>query len=277
MAADFLVGVIEGFYGKPWSQAERFELFDWMKAWGLNTYFYAPKDDLKQRVIWRESYTESEQEHLQELIVRCKERAILFVYGLSPGLDIDYGKSAELDHLRRRFNEMRRLGCERFALLLDDIPGKVDPKLASEQSHLANTIAAEGFRLMFCPTVYCGRMAKQSGGEQYLATIGREMAPDIDVFWTGPEIISREITVEHVQELEQILLRKPVIWDNLHANDYDARRFYCGPYAGRPPELRNEVQGVLVNPNCEFPLNFVPLKTFAEFAQAKGGWDGRKP
>ena len=63
-------------------------------------------------------------------------------------------------------------------------------------------------------------------------------AADIDVFWTGPEIISREITVAHVQELQHVLRRKPLIWDNLHANDYDGRRFYCGPYAGRPPELR---------------------------------------
>jgi len=57
--ADFLAGVIEGFYGQPWSQAERFELFDWMADWGLNTYLYAPKDDLKHRAIWREAYSAS--------------------------------------------------------------------------------------------------------------------------------------------------------------------------------------------------------------------------
>ena len=99
----------------------------------------------------------------------------------------------------------------------------------------------------------------QLGGEGYLATIGRELLPEIDVFWTGPEIISREITVAHVRELRNILRRKPLIWDNLHANDYDGRRFYCGPYAGRPPELRDEVSGLLSNPNNEFPLNYVPL------------------
>ena len=46
---DFLAGVIEGFYGAPWTRAERFALFDWMVAWKLNTYLYAPKDDLKHR------------------------------------------------------------------------------------------------------------------------------------------------------------------------------------------------------------------------------------
>src|SRR5687767_666153 len=35
--AEFLSGVIEGFYGQPWTESERMELFDWMAAWGLNT------------------------------------------------------------------------------------------------------------------------------------------------------------------------------------------------------------------------------------------------
>src|SRR6185369_9910413 len=110
------------------------------------------------------------------------------------------------------------------------------------------------------------RMAERKlGGENYLATLGRELLPEIDVFWTGPEIISREITVAHVQELRTVLRRKPLIWDNLHANDYDVRRCYCGPYAGRPPELRNAVNGLLANPNCEFALNYVPLRSLAEF------------
>ena len=72
-----------------------------------------------------------------------------------------------------------------------------------------------------------------------------------------------------------LLRRKPVIWDNLHANDYDGRRFYCGPYSGRPPELRAEVRGLLSNPNNEFPLNYVPLRTLAEYTRGAGAWDPR--
>ena len=29
---------------------QRRELFGWMRSWGLNTYLYAPKDDLKHRI-----------------------------------------------------------------------------------------------------------------------------------------------------------------------------------------------------------------------------------
>jgi protein O-GlcNAcase/histone acetyltransferase len=287
---NFLAGVIEGFYGQPWSQAERFELFDWMTDWRLNTYLYAPKDDLKHRALWREAYSASEAETLSEIVQACKKRNIRFIYALSPGLDIRYSNDVELDHLRTRFDQMLALECENFALLFDDIPDRMDAEdlkrwgsFASAQCHVTNAMfrwtceRCPDARFLFCPTPYCGRMAENKlGGENYLPTIGRELLPEIDVFWTGPEIISREITVAHVQELQTVLRRKPLIWDNLHANDYDGRRFFCGPYAGRPPELRSAVAGLLSNPNCEFPLNYVPLRTLAEFVRCEQTWDSRE-
>lgn len=289
---DFLAGVIEGFYGPPWSLAERLELFDWMAQGGLNTYLYAPKDDLKHRAIWRELYSETEAEVLRTVIQACRQRNLRFIYALSPGLDIRYSNGSDVEQLQRRFEQLLGLGVQDFALLFDDIPDRMaaeDQKrwdsFAAAQCHLTNTMfqwvraRSPQARFLFCPTPYCGRMAaRHYGGEGYLATVGRELLAEIDVCWTGPEIISREITVAHVQELHAVLRRKPLIWDNLHANDYDGRRFYCGPYAGRPPALRNEVAGVLSNPNCEFSLNFVPIRTLGEFVRcpASAAWDARQ-
>jgi protein O-GlcNAcase/histone acetyltransferase len=286
----FLTGVIEGFYGPPWTYAERVALFDWMAAWGLGTYYYAPKDDLKHRALWRELYSTAESDALRRILEACAARNLQFIYGLSPGLDIRYGRDADLEQVLRRFDQMLALGCRHVSLLFDDIPGALDredgdrwPSLASAQCHVANTVfawlraRAPGARLVFCPTAYCGRMAQAGlGGPGYLSILGRDLLPDIDVVWTGPDIVSREISVIHVQELRTVLRRKPIIWDNLHANDYDGRRFFCGPYSGRPPELRIEVNGLLSNPNCELPLNFVPLRTLSEFVRSTGSWDARQ-
>jgi protein O-GlcNAcase/histone acetyltransferase len=286
----FLAGVIEGFYGQPWTSAERRQLFDWMAAWGLNTYFYCLKDDWKNRAIWREDYTAEELDVLRDLVQACRSRGVDFLYGLSPGLDIRYSSEEDAASLRRRFDQMLGVGCGHFALLFDDIPDRIDPQdlarwgsLASAQCAIANALfqwtreRRPDARFLFCPTPYCSRMAAAKlGGEEYLATVGRELAPEIEVLWTGPEIISAEISVEHVEAVGAVLRRKPVIWDNLHANDYDGRRFFCGPYSGRPAGLKAVVHGILTNPNCEFALNYVPLRTLGAYLKQSSAWDPRE-
>jgi len=285
----FLSGVIEGFYGPLWTQAERLELFDWMQRWGLNTYFYGPKDDLHHRVLWREAYSQADTLPLAELIQECRFRGLEFVYALGPGLDIRYASETDFAALQGRLAQLTDLGCRNVCLLFDDIPDRMHPEdaarwtsLASAQCDLTNRLLAwlrgrGPVRFLFCPTPYCSRMADaRHGGEGYLETVGRELDPSVDIFWTGPEIISEEITVAHVEALATVLRRKPLIWDNLHANDYDGRRVFCGPYSGRPPELRAAVAGVLCNPNTEFPVNFVPLHTFGAWLHDESGtWDPR--
>jgi protein O-GlcNAcase/histone acetyltransferase len=285
----FLAGVVEGFYGPPWSPSERRELLEWMTAWKLNTYLYAPKDDLKHRALWRELYTPAEAEMLGQMIRACGERGVRFIYALSPGLDIRYSRLDELRCVLTRFEQLHALGCRDFALLFDDIPDRMHDEdrqrwgsFASAQCQLANAALRQvrererASRFLFCPTPYCERMAtRHLGGAGYLETVGRELEPEIDVLWTGPEIISREISVEHIRDVGGLLRRRPMIWDNLHANDYDGRRFFCGPYSGRAERLSREVSGILCNPNSEFPLNFVPLHTFAAYLRCEGTWDAR--
>jgi protein O-GlcNAcase/histone acetyltransferase len=110
----------------------------------------------------------------------------------------------------------------------------------------------------------------------YLKQLGNCLDSDIQIFWTGPEIVSETITVDSIRALQRVLLRKPLLWDNLHANDYDLRRIYLGPYSGRPLEMRDTVGGILSNPNCEFEANYIPLRTLAMYAQAEGAWDPRR-
>ena len=57
------------------------------------------------------------------------------------------------------------------------------------------------------------------------------------------------------------------IWDNLNANDYDQRRLCLGPFSGRSSILSSQLSGILMNPNCEFELNFIPLNTLGQWFQ----------
>src|SRR5438876_4113584 len=92
-----------------------------MKRFGLGTYLYAPKDDLKHRAYWRELYSVEEAENLSGLIESAKENGIVFYYALSPGLDITYSNAKEIACLKRKLEQVKQLGCGAFALLFDDI------------------------------------------------------------------------------------------------------------------------------------------------------------
>ena len=60
-------GVIEGFYGTPWSHDERLDLIRFCADEGFDTWVHAPKDDPYHRERWREPYPDDELTRLAEL------------------------------------------------------------------------------------------------------------------------------------------------------------------------------------------------------------------
>ena len=76
-----------------------------------------------------------------------------------------------------------------------------------------------------------------------------------------------EISVKSIKEVTDVIKRRPVIWDNLHANDYDQRRLFLGPYSGRSSALLPLINGVLTNPNCEYHANFVAISTMTQWCK----------
>ncbi|XP_072095146.1 protein O-GlcNAcase isoform X4 [Mobula birostris] len=270
----FLCGVVEGFYGRPWSMEQRKELFRRMRKWGLNTYLYAPKDDYKHRMFWREMYSVEEAEQLMQLITSAKEHNIEFVYAISPGLDITFSNQKEVATLKRKLDQVSQFGCKSFALLFDDIDHNMcpaDKEVFSSFAHAQLSVTNEIYQylgepehFLFCPTEYCGTFCYPNVAQSpYLRTVGEKLLPGIDVLWTGPKVVSKDISVESIEEVTKILKRSPLIWDNLHANDYDQKRLFLGPYKGRSTELIPRLKGVLTNPNCEFEGNFVAIHTLA--------------
>lgn len=248
-----------------------------LKRLGMDSYVYAPKDDYKHRAYWRELYTVEEADHLSGLIAAAKEHNITFYYALSPGLDMTYSSPKEVLTLKRKLDQVSQFGCEAFALLFDDIESemsKADKEVfqtfgcaqVSVTNEIHNHLNCPKF--LFCPTQYCTtRAVPDIMSSEYLNTVGTKLAKDIDILWTGPKVISKQLTVESIQEITEALRRPPVIWDNLHANDYDQKRVFLGPYAGRSPELIPLLRGVLANPNCEYHANHVAIHTLAHWAK----------
>ncbi|CAL4138125.1 unnamed protein product, partial [Meganyctiphanes norvegica] len=275
---NFVCGVVEGFYGRPWTPEQRKDLFVKQQKWGMNAYLYAPKDDYKHRAYWRELYTVEEAEHLTTLIAEAKRHNVMFYYAISPGLDITYSSQKEMAALKRKLEQVAQMGCNAFAILFDDI----DPEMSSADkevfqsfAHAQVSVTNDIFthlgqpKFMFCPTQYCSTRAVPTVlTSEYLTTLGNKLAPAVDIMWTGPKVISKVLTIEHIREVSEVMKRPPVIWDNLHANDYDQARVFLGPYCGRSPDLIPLLRGVMTNPNCEYGPNFVAIHTLAQWSKS---------
>lgn len=248
-----------------------------MKKWGMDSYLYAPKDDYKHRAFWRDLYTVEEAEHLTGLITSARDSGITFYYALSPGLDITYSSVKEVTALKRKLEQVSQFGCTAFALLFDDIEpemSEADKEVFQSFAHAQVSVTNDIFQhlgqptFLLCPTQYCATRAMPNvPSSEYLNTLGSKLAQEIDIMWTGPKVVSRLLTPESIEEITEVLRRPPVIWDNLHANDYDQKRVFLGPYSGRSPDLIPKLRGVLTNPNCEYGANFVAIHTLAQWSR----------
>lgn len=76
-------GVVEGFYGTPWSHNARLRQLQFYGENKMNTYIYGPKDDpYHSSPNWRLPYPEKEAKQLQELVKVAQENEV-DLFGLS--------------------------------------------------------------------------------------------------------------------------------------------------------------------------------------------------
>lgn len=256
-------GVIEGFYGPPWTRAQRLDMLAFMGRHGYNVFFYAPKDDPLHRARWREFYSREEMARFAEMAKTASTHGLQIAYGIGPGLSLRYSDPAEVDTLIERYEQLATVGLRMFGLFFDDIPEKLQApedqerfeSLASAQSHVINAVYQRlqdryGDELTFfiCPTQYHG-----DEGTPYVRQLGQSLDPAIEVFWTGRSICSEAITSAEAQRLGEVLRRPPLYWDNYPVNDVAmCAELHIGAYEHRDADLYRYSSGVVSNP-MSFP------------------------
>ena len=60
-------GIVEGFYGQPWSHSQRLDMVRFLGSHRMNTFVYAPKDDVYCRRQWQQPYPATQLQTLGEL------------------------------------------------------------------------------------------------------------------------------------------------------------------------------------------------------------------
>lgn len=261
-----LRGIVEGFYGQPWSYAARCDVLSFVAPLGMNAYVYAPKDDPFHRTRWREPYPAAEQTELSSLAAHARTLGIRFGFAISPGRDITYESPADRDQLAAKLAPLLDAGVDWFVLALDDIAPA--PGLAARQADLATWLIAwvrdrcPGGTLTVCPTEYVGTRPSP-----YLAELAAGMPDDVSLLWTGPTVCSPAITVADASSwIAAVAPHEVMLWDNYPVNDGTmTSRLHLGPYQGRDADLVGLLSGVLLNPMTQPHASLVALGTASRY------------
>lgn len=281
-------GIVEGFFGPLWSMAHRERIFEFGAARGMNTYLYAPKDDPYHRKLWRLPYPRAEWRQLLRLIAQAKKNRIDFVYGFHPGEGLRFSDAKLVDTLLQKARRFYDAGVRTFAVLFDDIPSRLSH--AQDRRAFKNSLArAEGIWLAevearqpaswsevdwwICPSYYSedDLLERVFGRFEpfFLETLAEYLPARIACFWTGPKVVSRKITLDHVRAIAgRIGHRSLLLWDNYPVNDLSmSDELHIGPLLGRDPHLPQSVYGYFNNPLLQEWLGFLPLATCLDYAQ----------
>ena len=268
-------GYIEGFYGPTWENKKRISVMKLMASYGMNTFYYAPKDDIYHREKWRELYPEKELSELKNLFSIATENMMEFYWAVGPGLTYKYTSEEDFGLLINKIKSIYNLGIRNFGLLLDDIPWEFqyeedekafDSIVDAHISLVNKTYNAlkdldKNINLTVCPTQYSG----DENGE-YISKFGKEIPQDIDLFWTGAEICSRVLTVREAEELKKSTNHKPLYWDNYPVNDCEMfHEMHLGAIIGRDRELYKSCEGIISNVMEYAECSKIPLMTIADF------------
>ncbi len=265
------LGIIEGFYGRPWSWEERAGTLSFLAPHGYRFFLYAPKADPWLRRRWQEDHPPELEDRLRSLAGECRESGVRFGIGLSPyEIWLDFGDAARAA-LARKLDFFDDLGIQDLALLFDDMRGD-DPALADRQVEIVEWAAARtrADRVVVCPTYYSDDPvldrvfgARPAG---YLERLGQALDPSIELFWTGEEVVSRELSPAHLERVAGQLRRKPFLWDNYPVNDGQrmSQYLHLRAFTGRPSSIRGMVSAHGINPALQPTLTRIPALTLAE-------------
>lgn len=268
-----LRGVIEGYYGLPYTPEIRLDVIDTIRKFKMNTYMYAPKFDPYHRSDWRDLYEGDLLDQLLEVYNSCKSNYVDFYYCISPGLDFDVTNAEDFIALNKKIQQMLDYGVNKFCLLLDDIDYTLNENAAQlfsnpgeAQSYMCNELnkylqsKLEDYDLIMCPTEYYDNI-----DSPYKKAIKDNMDSNVKVFWTGYHTIAEVITEEESEKVKDYFGHELVLWDNYPVNDFIEDRIFVAPLTNRSINLNRSHYGMVSNPMAFWNLSKISVITMAMY------------
>ncbi|GAA3060539.1 hypothetical protein GCM10017562_26890 [Streptomyces roseofulvus] len=281
-------GLAEGFYGTPWTTAQRLAMLDFLGRTKQNRYLYAPGDDPYRTAQWREPYPEAQRAGFRAMSERALANHVTLGWAVAPAQSMCLSSDADVAALARKLDAMRELGFRSFQLQFPDAGfgewtcdedadafGRDAAGAARAHARVANAVARhlsehhpDAEPLTVLPTEYY-----QEGTSEYRSALAGALDARVRVAWTGVGVVPRTITGTELAGVRAALGRRPLVtMDNYPVNDYAQDRLFLGPATGREPAVAAGSAAYLAHAMEQPAASRIPLFTTADFAWNPRGY-----
>lgn len=294
-------GIVEGYYGYPYTVTVKKDLMHFMMRYKMNTYMYGAKSDPYHSQYWKNAYPTTltqeqekngwlSQDMVRDLTAVSTETKVNFIWAIHPGNDFT-GSSAVINNIMNKYNMMYNLGVRQFAVFVDDVsvPGDAAThklnasRLADLQKSIEAKYNTKGTAptdtvrpLHFVPQVYASAFVDAETRKSFFNALAA--VPDyITIYTTGWGVWSVPNSSD-LNVVKEDLGRNVAWWWNYPCNDNaDGQLYPMDTYsnfydmpavdgnARLPKDLQNGV-GIVCNPMQEGEVSKTSLFSVANYS-----------
>ena len=260
-------GIIEGFYGIPWTFEEKMSMIKFLAEIGMDQYIYAPKDDPYHNQKWRKPYPEEEIGKIKALAELSREEGIEFTWAIHPGqnpFDFDL-YDEEISKIFAKYRQLMDAGVRSFGLCMDDIDKNIAYEKRSDHMKLIRELAdfvekETGNQLYFVHPWYNDAWINEQGYE-YEALL-RDIK-NLNVMWTGNQVVA-PISHKSNEDFRKRTGKKPYIWFNWPVNDYRPDKIFMETFEFYDSKDLN-FDGFYLNPMNEAEASKISIYQVGEY------------
>lgn len=304
-------GLVEGYYGYPYSVAVKKDLMRFMMRMKMNTYMYGAKSDVYHSADWEKPYpiqlSETQrknglltQSDIQDIAATSAATKVNFIWAIHPGNDF-VGSSTVVNRIMSKFDSMYQLGVRQFAIFVDDVgvpKSEADcntnaARLTAVQKAIDDkwntTTATPESRvkpLHFVPQVYTLSWVGVEDRKRFYKAL-QSCPPKITIYITGNGVW----TVPNSEDLavtKRELGRNVAWWWNYPCNDNADEQVYPSDMYtnfmemravnehSRMPKLLQNGQGIVSNPMQQGEVSKTALFSVADYAWNNSAFDNKK-
>ncbi len=295
-------GVIEGYYGVPYTMEVTADLFRFMARYKLNCYMYGAKSDPYHSRYWDRPYPQKiskeqqrigmmTQDMMRHLADVARQTKVNFIWAIHPGQQFtDDGDDTVLDRIMQKFQNMYELGFRQFGVFVDDVGVPSDQptlergarrltalqRLVEERWNRDKSQPLDTVKpLQYVPQLYAFSWVTADKAQRFWQSL-TPVPSHVNIYTTGKNVWSVPNSAD-LDVLHSYLGREVSWWWNYPCNDNDVTKIFpADTYSNFADEthIANgdrledglRLQTIIINPMQQGELSKIALFSVADYS-----------